>query len=240
MSTTTSSLWQKYTSPEDIENDDASTTTTNINDSDDNDTDVPSQQSDSDTSGTTTRSMSLPRLSGPTIRLPPERPPSPSSSSSQSSLNEEKLKDKLRTRHDQHTFLTYLPENFFLVDHGDIKRFSELCSQCGWDDSYLIQLGSPLPNGLQTEMGAHVSTSQSSVNERKLQEELRTMELRLKSLNDSTFMGGDYNKCFLVDRSDMKRFGEFCDAQNDRDVFLSTWIGILRIHVDVYFVIAMM
>ena len=34
-------------------------------------------------------------------------------------------------------------------------------------------------------------------------------------------MGGDYNNFVLVDRSDMKRFGEFCDAQNDRGVFFS-------------------
>ena len=182
MSTITSPIWQKDTSPEDIESDDTSTaTTTTINDTEINDTDVPSQrqQSDTDTSGTTTRNMSLPRPSGPTIRLPPEGTPSPSSSSLQSCLNEEKLKDKLRTRHmhDQRTFLSYLPENFFLVGRGDINRFSEVCSQYGWHNSYLIQLGSLLPNGRQAEMGAHVGTSQSSLNERKLQEELRTMEV---------------------------------------------------------------
>ena len=196
MSATASPIWQKHTSPEDIEGDDASTTTTTINNIDDNDTDVPSQQSDTDTSGTTTRSMSPPRLSGPTIRLPPEGTPSPSFSSSQSSLTEEKLKDKLSTREDQHSFLYYLPENFFRVDRGDIKRFSELCGQCGWADTYLIQLGSLLPSGPQTAMGTHVSTSQGSLNERKLQDELRTTELSLKYLNDRTFMGGDYNNFF--------------------------------------------
>ena len=64
MSTTTSPIWQKDTSPEDIESNGASTTATTINDSDDNGTAVPSQrqQSDTDTSGTTTQNMSLPRL----------------------------------------------------------------------------------------------------------------------------------------------------------------------------------
>ena len=40
MSATASPIWQKHTSPEDIEGDDASTTTTTINNIDDNDTDV--------------------------------------------------------------------------------------------------------------------------------------------------------------------------------------------------------
>ena len=93
---------------------------TSNDDSGDNDTDVPSQQSN-DTSGTTTRSMSLPRPSptGPTIRLPPEGTPSPTSSSLQSSidssLNEEKLEEKLRTRNCQHAFLCYLPSTFLRV-----------------------------------------------------------------------------------------------------------------------------
>ena len=216
MFTITLLIWQKNY-PEDIESDDASTTTTTINDTDYNDTDVPSQQSDTDTSGTTTRSMSLPRLSGPTIRLHPEGTQSPSSSSSKSSLNKEKLKDKLMTRHDRDIFSTYLPLNFFPVSCGDKTRFSELCSQFGWHDSHLIQKGSLLPNGLQPEMGAQVSTWEGCPDEKTIQEMLRNVELRLTS--DRSFSHGNYNNLFLVDRDAMQRFDKFCDARNDRDIF---------------------
>ena len=62
-------------------------------------------------------------------------------------------------------------------------------------------------------MVANIGTSQSSLNERKLQEKLRTTELSLKSLNDrSSFTGGDHNWFFMVGCGDMKHFGEFCDA----------------------------
>ena len=80
MSTITSPIWQKDTSPGDVESDDAATaTTTTIKD---NDTDVLSQrqQSDTGTSGTTTANMSLPRSSRPKTRLLPEGSPPQSSS----------------------------------------------------------------------------------------------------------------------------------------------------------------
>ena len=197
MSAITLPIGQKDTYPEDIESDDASTTTTTINDSDDNDTDVPSQQSN-DTSGMTTQSMSLPRPSGPTIRLPPEGTRSPTSSSLQSSvdssLNEEKLDEKLITRLRQRVFLGALPESSLAINCGDVKRFGELCDLHG-DGSYtfLIQLGS-LPKGRQFKMGAHFGTSHSSLNERKLQEKLNAVELSLKAWDD--YSGGDCNHFF--------------------------------------------
>ena len=216
MFTITIPIWQKYY-PEDVQSDDASTTTTTINDTDYNDTDVPSQRSDTDTSGTTTRSMSLPRLSGTTIRLPPEGAPSPSSSSS--SPNKEKLEDKLMIRHDRDMFSTYLPLNFFPVSCGDKTRFSELCSQFGWHDSHLIQKGSLLPKGLQPEMGAQVNTWEGCPDE-KVQKMLRNLEHCLtNTMRFGRFSHGNYNNFFLVGRDDMQRFDKFCDAKNDRDIF---------------------
>ena len=121
-----------------IESDDASTTTmtihdwrASINDSDDNDTDVPSQQSN-DTSGMTTRSMSLPRPSGPTIRLPPEGTRSPTSNSLQSSVdsprNEEKLGEKLMTRLRQCVFLDALPGSSLAINCGKLWRHETIRS----------------------------------------------------------------------------------------------------------------
>ena len=82
-----------------------------------------------------------------------------------------------------------------------------------------------LPNGLQPGMGARVSTSQrSSSFERKLQKALRTMELRLNSLNDRSFFRGTYNTFYLVGHNDMEHIDKFCDIhvhkrENDRDIF---------------------